>query len=791
MNIFPFLTAATLALALASNACFALQSAHDLSGYRFIDSNELNGPIYNYLDISQTGDAYMLDDDDSVFVDFGFDFIFYGETYNGLTINTNGVLTFSPEGSTENYNSFESAIPMPISEDDSENMPFLAVFFDDLNPNDTHPIYSKVLGTAPNRQFIVQYNVPHIDDDNVEKELLDFQVILNESDNSVIYQYRDVQNNSVGDSGNSASVGIQGSELLGVGYSVSESVLEAGLAIRFEQDLQYIGSQIKSGKVSRGEPGETVYHTVLLKNGTQDDLALQLTFSEAEWLVDIPDNTGSLAPDEELEVTVAVTIPEKDALYSFQDSFSFMASAGDLSTKFDINTATSFAKKLTNLTEDQNRFNWAVSNDASMVIGRYKNDNMTIDTTEFFTLDTATGMKDTFINSTGYFSEEIAYVDSLNNILFFADNDLASENSDRQISLSRFDMDEGTLDQLLMFNSNDPFSVSADGQTLAFFSNKDLTGDNSNRHLQLFVSTNGGSTLQQVTDASSWNSGKNVIVSEDGSKVFFTSYRDILGDTDDGNPNFSFLLYVYDTENQTFTRLTDTDLSIEYVDVSADGNKLALIASSDAIYQVYTIEGDGSVLNRLTHHEYFRDYGYISLSANGDVIAVQGEINLTGENAELNEEIFIFNYDGSEARQVTQTGANFARKPQLSADGRWLFFETDAQIVDDNKNDISQLYLLDLEAELIPRPIEPVTSESIADADDANNAENSFNNTANDGNNESIENAEMLDEADSPRSEGYGSSAKNSGGYINVAMLAFLCCLWALTRSRRALSFIH
>ena len=74
-------------------------SEQDSFGYYWRDSDDSDGPDYNWVDISSIGqvvDFYGYNNDgNSGQLDLGFDFNFYGNTYDQLNICTNGWLSFN------------------------------------------------------------------------------------------------------------------------------------------------------------------------------------------------------------------------------------------------------------------------------------------------------------------------------------------------------------------------------------------------------------------------------------------------------------------------------------------------------------------------------------------------------------------------------------------------------------------------------------------------------------------------------------------------------------------------
>ncbi len=108
----------------------------DAYGYMYYDSQEIGGPVYGWVDISETGTMIdnMGDDTFQGPFDLGFTFNYYGTDYDEVYICSNGFLMFGG-GSGDLGND-----PIP-----SANTPnnIICFFWDDLNPSDfgSGPLY--------------------------------------------------------------------------------------------------------------------------------------------------------------------------------------------------------------------------------------------------------------------------------------------------------------------------------------------------------------------------------------------------------------------------------------------------------------------------------------------------------------------------------------------------------------------------------------------------------------------------------------------------------------------------
>jgi hypothetical protein len=158
----------------------------------------------------------------------GFDFEFFGNSYNQFYINTNGQVLFGA-GSFwyVNRNIPNNVIPQN----------YIAPFWDDLVIDDSGDIMYQTIGTAPNRKLIVQFRNMSF---WANPDLLgSIQVILYEGSNEIQVQYRNLINVTVPrTSGSSATIGLENSTgTVGVQCSYNTAgYVYGGRAIRFSPD---------------------------------------------------------------------------------------------------------------------------------------------------------------------------------------------------------------------------------------------------------------------------------------------------------------------------------------------------------------------------------------------------------------------------------------------------------------------------------------------------------------------------------------------------------------------------
>ena len=149
------------------------------------------------------GTALGQNDDDCDYIKLDFFFEFYGTNYDGVWVNSNGNMTFDKC----NTDYWHTNIP------DEDNL-IIAPLYGDFSPDIYGGMYYNTLGTAPNRRFVVTWEVvpescavPPCDPSLVNT----FQVQLYESSNQIQFGYNGLTTDGLNWYGQAMNVGISSS----------------------------------------------------------------------------------------------------------------------------------------------------------------------------------------------------------------------------------------------------------------------------------------------------------------------------------------------------------------------------------------------------------------------------------------------------------------------------------------------------------------------------------------------------------------------------------------------------
>ncbi|MBD3168043.1 MAG: T9SS type A sorting domain-containing protein [candidate division Zixibacteria bacterium] len=198
-------------------------SFQDSLGYFWFDSDQSGGPEYDWVDITDIGEEIEFPGSDpnmsnTGHIDFGFDFNYYGESYNSICVCSNGWASFTDS------TSFRST-GWPIPDPDLPNA-LLAPYWANLYPDAAGAVYF-----YSNGQDSVVITWDDIPDSGNPTYFYTFQIVLTAPD-IIVFQYESI------DEGNSIRYYTTGIEnqtgTVGLHVAKGEPVYPcAGKAIRF------------------------------------------------------------------------------------------------------------------------------------------------------------------------------------------------------------------------------------------------------------------------------------------------------------------------------------------------------------------------------------------------------------------------------------------------------------------------------------------------------------------------------------------------------------------------------
>jgi Tol biopolymer transport system component len=242
-------------------------------------------------------------------------------------------------------------------------------------------------------------------------------------------------------------------------------------------------------------------------------------------------------------------------------------------------------------------------------------------------------------------------------------------------------------------------SISSDGTLIVFASSADLVpGGNTDGNNEIYLIHADGTGLVQLTSttggrtADGFPGNTHPILDPSASHIVFSSDRDLVpGGNADGNND----LFEINVDGTGLRQLTFTTGGWGVNQGSLDGTGTRLVFDSDrdlvtgqntdAGYEIFTMNTDGSHLVQLTHSA-SSDTQVGNLfprwTSDGASIFFASDMNLTGGSPSANYEVYQMAGDGSSIVQVTSCVGDFGAVPWgIGLQGRAVSIESDCDFV--------------------------------------------------------------------------------------------------------------
>ena len=181
-----------------------------------------SGTGFAYIDATQ--DTALYADDGITTINLPFPFTFYGTPYASVQVSSNGNLQFDSSNATYN-NACLIPGPAPFMGD------MIAPFWDDLDSRFFGYIETELVGEAPDRIFVIEWDdVPRFGE---ETDRVTFEVQLFENSHDIIFLYEDVSLFE-GNNGNSATIGLQSAaQGVALQHSCNQAAVADATRLRF------------------------------------------------------------------------------------------------------------------------------------------------------------------------------------------------------------------------------------------------------------------------------------------------------------------------------------------------------------------------------------------------------------------------------------------------------------------------------------------------------------------------------------------------------------------------------
>jgi len=265
----------------------------DTFGYKWKDSDEADGPVYDWVDITGSGTIVTLtDDSESSAITMGMTFPFYGLDYTTVVIADNGAVTFTGgDVSATNATIPTSAAPNAL----------VSPFWDDLNCGSTSSGDVYYYYDSTNSRFVIEYyNIVGYGTTDTNT----FEILLYEN-GKIVFQYDTMNGDLAG-----CTVGIESPDGTdGSLVTYNSAYLKNSLVIEFQATPEWLSLDSNSGSIV-GVGNDTI-------NATCDATGLEVGTYSADIII------ASNDPDEStviLPVTFNVAYGETGGTFALNQS---------------------------------------------------------------------------------------------------------------------------------------------------------------------------------------------------------------------------------------------------------------------------------------------------------------------------------------------------------------------------------------------------------------------------------------------------------------------------------------
>lgn len=304
-------------------------------------------------------------------------------------------------------------------------------------------------------------------------------------------------------------------------------------------------------------------------------------------------------------------------------------------------------------------------------------------------------------------------------VAFAVNGDFTGQNADGSPELFYADVEAGTVFQAsnsILGTSRDPV-ISADGLHIFLGSSSDLTGGNADGNLDVFVYDTVSNTFTQLTSTTVVHTLTSIVRDADASRIAFSGMFDPLGFNPDGNSE----LFLLEVGPVTLSQVTQTNGLGNNSAPSLDGSgtRMAFTSSfdltggnADGSSEIFRIDLGTSVITQITSS--LTNSFYSTSSPDGTRIYFVSNANFDGTNADGSGELFVADLGAATITALTASPTGSTAPPRVSADGAWVAFPSNADLVGQNVDGSYEIYLLEQASGVITQISNDPTGSSLA-----------------------------------------------------------------------------
>jgi len=189
-------------------------------------------------------------------------------------------------------------------------------------------------------------------------------------------------------------------------------------------------------------------------------------------------------------------------------------------------------------------------------------------------------------------------------------------------------------------------------------------------------------------------------INYDGSRVAIESNANLTGE----NPSGLEEVFAVNGDGTGLRQLTHGALGAKATWLSGNGEMICFHApgnptgqNPDGSKEVFVVSWDGTIVRQLTHNpDPAYGYGGTRISHDGQWVCLHSNADLTGENPDHNEELFVARSDGTVLRQLTHEAdvRYHVSDSFISPDGQWIQFSSTSDPLGMNPDHSQEVFII-------------------------------------------------------------------------------------------------
>jgi len=271
---------------------------------------------YAWDDIVGTGTQRVLADDAAVEVPVGFTFSFYGVNRSTAWVGSNGLLGLAEAPFPAAFTAGNDPVPSPSPANGAA-----FAYWDDLDPSVGGSVWTRTLGSAPNRRFVTTWSdVPRWVQSGPASGGVTFQAVIWESTGALTFRYQDTAFSdgsypTTYDNGASATIGVEApSGTVGTQVSFNTATRAASTAVTCGTTLPPTITTTSVPSASRG----VAYSTTLVASDGVAPVVWSIPSGTLPAGLSLS-TTGVLAGTPTTPGTTTVTVAATDAIERYDE----------------------------------------------------------------------------------------------------------------------------------------------------------------------------------------------------------------------------------------------------------------------------------------------------------------------------------------------------------------------------------------------------------------------------------------------------------------------------------------